>query len=157
MRKNKNIYQIDQSGKVEQTHRPTVVAYSNGKRKAITLPSKEKKSLQNLYRDINKTRLFSIQVFSILVFLLIRDDIKNIGTLIVDREYPGHEPLIKRYLIRLILSEFKRQPSMQISFQTIGKSSSAHEVAHKAFKKKTKSKKIKLGEVLKFVVILTQK
>lgn len=44
-------YQIDQSGKIEQTERHTVVACINGKKASVLLNRKEKRVLQKMFID----------------------------------------------------------------------------------------------------------
>jgi len=44
--------EIDQSRKVEDTNRLTIVAYSNGKAKSLMITARDKKSLQSLFRRI---------------------------------------------------------------------------------------------------------
>ena len=60
--------EIDQSGKVEDTAKPTVIAYANGNSRAILIPASNKRQLQELYRRVGKPRLFIPQVFALGVF-----------------------------------------------------------------------------------------
>ena len=83
-------YQIDQSGKIEQTNKPTIVACVNGTKDAVVLSSTEKKKLLIAYRSAGTPRLFAIQTFSILIFLVIKPHLKEIFNLEIDKEYPGY-------------------------------------------------------------------
>src|SRR3989344_1701383 len=142
-------YQIDQSGKIEQTNKITVIAFSNHKSGSISLASKDKKILQEIYRNANKPKMFAIQVFATLVFLLIRKYKLDSQTITIDKEYPGYENLIKSYIFQLIRkSIITNSNNLVISFQTIGKSSGAHEVANKCFKKGKTDFKTDYKEVL---------
>lgn len=63
-------YQIDQSGKIEQTSKVTVIALSNSKQASIILKAKDKRDLQGIFRQAGKPKVFTIQVFSALTYLL---------------------------------------------------------------------------------------
>ena len=129
------IYQIDQSGKVEQTNKVTVVAFSNGKNGSIKLRAKDKRYLQDIYRNAKKPKAYMIQVFSALLYLLLERSKLEKTMIVVDKEYPGHEDIIRSYLIQLA---HKRRKIIlypeEIRFSLVGKTSNAHAVASKAFK-----------------------
>lgn len=132
---NKNtIYKIDQSGKIEYTSHDTVVAFSNGKKKAILLRAGDKRVLQKRFRDAGKSRIFPFRIFSLLIFLLLKNELFQ--ELIIDTEYPGRGDLIKNYL----LHDFKMigreiDPSL-IRFHQIGKNCEAHWHGYFCFKGK---------------------
>ncbi|HEX9722115.1 MAG TPA: hypothetical protein VGA53_02520 [Candidatus Paceibacterota bacterium] len=63
--------EIDQSGKIENTSKDTIIAFSNGIRKAIRISSVDKREIQAIFRRTGKPRIFVYKFFSILVFLLI--------------------------------------------------------------------------------------
>jgi hypothetical protein len=133
-------YQIDQSGKVEYTSHDTVVAFSNGQKAAILLKAKEKRILQQIFREAGKAHIFPYRVFAILIFLLLKR--RKFQELIIDTEYPGKSDLIKNYL----LSDFRKagikiSPS-DIHFQQIGKKCEAHWHGYYVFTKKRKAEKI---------------
>lgn len=122
--------EIDQSGKVENTSRNTVIAFSNSKFKSILIGAKNKKEIQKFFRRIGKPRIFIYKTFAILIFLLIKNNLKEINEIIVDEEYPGKSPLIKNFLfqeIKKVNSSFSKQ---NIAFHCIGKKSRAHFLAY---------------------------
>lgn len=57
-------YQIDQSGKIEQTNKDTVLAAANEENKAVILPVKEKRRLQEWFRQIGLPEVFIDAVFT---------------------------------------------------------------------------------------------
>jgi len=59
-------YQIDQSGKIEQTNKVTIVAFSNDKSGSVMLSASDKRALQEIYRKAGKPRVFPTQVFAAL-------------------------------------------------------------------------------------------
>jgi hypothetical protein len=135
-------YQIDQSGKVEQTNKDTVVAYSNSKIGAVILTKKEKRHLQELFRRTGMPALFVDTTFAILIYLLI----KNIPNRkwIVDIEYPGHTKIVEGMYDSL------SKKTVDFHWKLIGKSSPAHDVAYKVYVGKLKiGKRITAEEIWK--------
>jgi predicted transcriptional regulator with HTH domain len=75
--------------------------------------------------------------FSVLIYLLIQSELRHLDTLCLDREYKGHESLIKKYLIEVIRrSGHKNIPV--IYFSEIGKKSPAHKLAINTYRKQQK-------------------
>lgn len=129
--------QIDQSGKIEQTNKNTVVALSNSVQTSIILKAKDKRNLQDIYRAARKPRMFSIQVFAALTYLLLEKAKIRSGMVYIDKEYPGHEAVIKSYIIQLIRKRRKiKLASEDIRFMLVGKTSNAHLLGHKHFKQR---------------------
>ena len=129
-------YQIDQSGKIEQTGKHTVIALSNNIQATVILKSKDKKALQEIYRKAGKPRAFVIQVFAALTYLLIEKAKIKEGLIYIDKEYPGHEDIIKSYIIQLINK--RKIPTLypgNIRFMLVGKRSPAHLLGYEAYKK----------------------
>lgn len=125
--------EIDQSGKVEDTHRLTIVAYSNGKTKILMVSAVEKQKLVTAMRKLDyPKKTFIFKIFAGLIFLLIRNT-KNITELFIDREYPGYEGTVKNILLNLLgKSGTKNLPA--ISFIEVGKNSNAHKIAVETFR-----------------------
>lgn len=76
-------YQIDQSGKIEQTNKRTVIALSNFVQATIMLKAKDKRDLQEIYRLAGKPKVFSTQVFAALTYLLIEKTEINSGIIYI--------------------------------------------------------------------------
>ncbi|MDO8524385.1 MAG: hypothetical protein Q7R99_02015 [bacterium] len=127
---------IDQSGKIESTNQPTVVAFSNGERGAVLVAAKDKREIQEYCRIFNRGRIFIYKTFACLIFILIRDKLKQIDQIIIDQEYKGHEAEIKHYLLQIIRKNHKNFPKDNIVFKQIGKKSNAHLLAYKVHKGK---------------------
>ena len=116
-------YQIDQSGKVEDTHRLTVVAYANGRIKSVKIGSVEKRKLLAAMRTLDHPkRNYVYKIFAALIYLLLADE--KIDSVVIDREYTGHEITIKGFLVYLLNKNGRSVPS--IVFDCVGKSSPAH-------------------------------
>lgn len=147
---NNTIYKVDQSGKIEYTTHDTVIAIANGKSFSILMKASEKRLLHAMFRNaFNKNRQYLYEVFSALVYLLLIN-IKSHSQVIIDKEYPGKESLIKLHILEYdktgkILPE-------NIGFGLVGKKSSAHHLAYNTFKKiKKPSKIVKAQELMKVI------
>lgn len=146
-------YQIDQSGKIEQTNKVTVIAFSNGKHGSVKIAARDKRYLQDIYRRAGKSKSFTIQVFSALLYLLFEKFKLERIVVVVDREYPGHEPIIKSYLIQLADKRGKIKLSTDnIRFGLVGKGSSSHGVASKAFKANRADFSVSKEEILSLIL-----
>lgn len=127
------VCEIDQSGKVEDTQKLTVVCFANGKVKTLLISAKEKRKAVNIIRDLDKPkRTFVFRIFSGLLFLLIKDE--NIEAVVIDEEYPEHEATIK-FILLTLFEKFRKTPPT-ISFRRIGKKSQAHIAALSVFQGK---------------------
>ncbi len=130
---------IDQSGKVEGSSN-TVVAFANGKKAALLIKAKDKRAIQKLFRAKGKGRVFVFRLFSLLVYLLIKD--VNFTEVIIDIEYLGKSALIKGYLLEFFRKNGKNVMSSQILFHKIGKKCEAHWHSYYVFTGKRKPEKI---------------
>ena len=128
--------EIDQSGKIENTNHLTVIAFSNKINKSILITAKDKKSLQSVFRRINQPRIFISKVFAAAIFLLLKNDFKNLDIVIIDTEYPGHENTIRKYLNDFFNQGNYRFEKLDIHFKNIGKRSKAHDIAWKSYRRK---------------------
>lgn len=128
-------YQIDQSGKIEDTKRLTIVAFANGKTRTLKISGREKQRLIKTMRALDyPKKTFIFKAFAGLVFLLLKG--QRVEAVIIDKEYPGHEGTIKGILIQLFDKAKKKPP--EIEFAKIGKESPAHKVAIETFRGKRK-------------------
>lgn len=141
------IYQIDQSGKVEDTKKLTIVAFANGRIKSLKISAREKRKLVKAMRILDfPKKTFIYKIFAGLVFLLLKGE--KIEEAVIDKEYPGHEATIKNIIVQLF-RKTKRKPP-EISFATISKQSNAHKAALEVFRGKRKADiAVQSKEVLK--------
>ena len=69
-------YEIDQSGKVEDTNKLTFVAYANGKIKSIKIGGAEKQKLLLVMRALDYSkRNYLYRIFAALVYFLLAEEI----------------------------------------------------------------------------------
>jgi len=144
---------IDQSGKVEKTSKSTVVAFSNGKQKAIFISSIEKRKIQKIFRDAHKPDMFTYKTFAVLIYLLIKNHLKQIDAIVIDQEYHGKEPLIKKYVVELIRKGGDTFDTQDIHFSEISKHNNAHKKAISVFRKNMKPEMIvKYSDLLEWIL-----
>jgi hypothetical protein len=147
--------EIDQSGKIEDTSKPTVIAFANEISRAILIPAKVKRQIQEVFRRQGKPRLFVYRTFAAGIFLLIKDYLPKIKiqNIIVDTEYTGHEKQTKEIIIELIRRYNLPEPN--IYFQRIGDEPKVHYAAYDVFSKKEKADKVASFEEI--VALATKK
>ena len=140
-------YQIDQSGKIEDTNKLTIVAFANGKTRTLKISGVEKQKLIRSIRVLDyPKKTFIYKIFSGLIFLLLND--QKVEEVIIDREYPGHEATVKVILTQLFTKFGKKKP--EIEFTEITKKSLAHKIALETFRGKRKPDLVvKAEEVLR--------
>lgn len=125
--------EIDQSGKIEDTNRLTVVAFANGKIKSLKISAVEKQKLVKTMRILDyPKRTFVFKIFAGLIFLLIKDE--KTEELFIDQEYPGQEATIKNLLLHFFRKEGRNMPF--INFINIGRGSRAHIAAWEVYRGK---------------------
>ena len=142
--------EIDQSGKIENTSKPTVIAFSGNKNKSLIIFAGEKQKLQNHFRKIGKPSSFVYMTFAVLICLLIKGE-RLIDEIVIDREYPGQEVLIKSYLLQFLRKSGKSFDKRKIYFQEIGRKSPAHNYAVRSYRLKKADVKVKSTEILEFL------
>jgi|SRR3990167_130932 len=131
------IPKIDQSGKIEQTNKDTILCISNDGWDAVTIKANIKRQTQEIFRRHGQTRNFVLFTFSAGLAILIKRNLKNTH-IIIDREYYGKEPVIKEIVLE-ILQRSKKIP--EIRFEFIGKKPLAHHRAYAIGLGKLKTKK----------------
>jgi len=148
---------VDQSGKVEDTSKNTVLAFSNKINGSILIKAVEKRKLLRMFREQNRPKIFTFQLFSILIYeLLVKYKIKN-HIVCIDIEYPGQNDLIKSYVIQLV-NKFKgiEITNHDIHFVLVGKQSNVHKIAITSLRKSKAEYSILSKDIVKKIVFLSQ-
>ncbi|MBI3559973.1 hypothetical protein HY087_02510 [Candidatus Gottesmanbacteria bacterium] len=133
---------IDQSGKVEQTSKDTVVALSNESERSILIKASEKRLVEEVFRKAGKPEVFVYRTFTVLMYLLVRDELEHISELLIDREYVGKESTIKHYLLEVVRRTGKVLEKDCIGFTQVGKQSTCHKVAIETLRGRRKPDKV---------------
>ena len=145
-------YEVDQSGKLENTSVPTVVAFSNGSRNYLYLKPVAKRKIQQYFTAIKKLKSYIYKTFACLIYLLIKR-YKLEGMLVIDIEYPGNMNLIKSHVYRIFKKYEFKESKVDFRFELVGKKSRAHEKALTAFRSRKYSQTsiVTPSEVLKIL------
>lgn len=144
--------EIDQSGRIEYTRKPTVLAFSNSRTRSIIISASEKQFLQRVFRRANKSRIMMAKTFAVLMYLLVKDSLGQIREIIVDQEYEGHDKQLTQLFCDVVQ---KSDPLIKIPlvhFRNIGKKSNVHRIAIDAYRKKKADKKVFASDVLKLIL-----
>lgn len=132
-------YQIDQSGKIEDTAKNTILAFSNDEQYALFIPKKLKRKIQEVFRLHGFTKVFIYFLFAAGVSVLL-EKLKDKHVIIIDTEYPGKERIIRSFLITFL--EKLRRPMHTIRFARIGNRPRAHYAAKDVFDKRKKPNRV---------------
>lgn len=137
-------FQIDQSGKIEQTSKDTVLCLSNGSWDTVLIKAKTKRQLQEIFRQNGQPRNYVLFTFSAALSILIERNL-NVGKIVIDKEYFGKEPIIKK-LLEEISEEIKEKVTLE--FGLVGKSSRADFRAGEVLAKKKKARLVLTARML---------
>ena len=119
--------EIDQSGKIEQLNKNSVIAFSNKTQYSVLIPKEVKQEAFKLYKG--KIKDLRYRLFCIGVYYCLKDYIKEKEFVTICCEYQGKENLIKSFLLNYLRKEYPTIDSKIIHFGRIGKESNAHAVA----------------------------
>lgn len=144
--------EIDQSGRIEYTSKPTVLAFSNSKSHSLILSASNKQYLQRFFRKAGKSKFLMIKTFTIMIYLLVKNELKLIDEIIIDREYAGYDRLIKDYLFELCEKNSISIERSSVHIRSIGKKSRAHDLAINAYRKKRADRTIVADDILKLLL-----
>ncbi len=141
------IVEIDQSGRLEHLDTDTVIAYSNGKSRAVLIKVTEKRKIIQILKKsvVSRDQLMPL-LFAVTIYALVKD-LPTSVVLEIDEEYTGKEKIISSSLTRLLGSRWNGQ----IRFRRIGKQSPAHKLAwgvHESQVKKRKIQKLDHKQIL---------
>jgi len=123
--------EIDQSWKIENTNKHSVLAFSDGFASSVLISAEDKRFLQKFFRT-----------FAVLAYYLVKDHLDKIDAVIFDREYPEKEALIKDLFLQLVRKHRPNFDKNCIWFEEVGKKSNAHWEAYWVFKGAKKPNKI---------------
>jgi len=145
--------EIDQSGKIENTSKNTIVAFSNNIFGSIFISAHDKREIQKIFRGAGRSKIFVYKLFAILIFIILEKHFRNISQIIIDDEYPGKGYLIKNFLFQEISKINPNFPVHNIAIKRIGKKSRAHYVAYGAATgRKLPDRRVNIKEILRFIV-----
>lgn len=143
-------YEIDQSIKIEQTQKDTVIGISNHNSYTVLISRAIKRKLQKEFRRQNKPRLFVYRTFiASVVLLLQRAKINKRVSIGIDVEYKGQDKILTSMFYEMWEKSSTDGPSPEIKFAHIGKRSPAHKISYLTSKGKIKPNTILTYEKIK--------
>lgn len=129
--------EVDCVGRLDDLTCDTVLSISAGLSFSIVLPAKEK---QNALLSIQKgepgwgiTRC-RVYLYTLLLFMLIKDYIRKIDIIVIDPEYIGYESQIKDTLLQLLRRLDRNVNKEKIKFERIDRKSTARIIAARVYK-----------------------
>lgn len=135
------IVEINQSNKVEQTNKDTIIGLANEKIFTILIKRKVKRKLQGEFRKEGKPRLFVYRTFIAGVVLALKyAQLRKASKIVIDEEYYGKDKLLKSMFFEMGSRFFKEIP--EVSFEKIGRKSKVHEICYFTMKGKYNPDKV---------------
>jgi hypothetical protein len=129
--------EVDMSGRIEETNRPTALALANDLSDSILISARDKRIVIEALKKMKPERerkQIHILIFSTLLYLLLRDQLAKEGVVLIDSEYPGYEAVIKNRVMSLCHNEGIHVDKDRISFGQVGKKSAAHMLAYSIYR-----------------------
>jgi hypothetical protein len=144
--------EINQSNKIEQTNKDTIIGVADDKTFTILIGAKIKRKLQEEFRKQGKPRLFVYRTFIGSVVLALKyAQFKSLSKVVIDEEYYGKDKMLKSMFLEMWGRFFTKIP--EISFEKIGRKSKVHNVCYLTMKGKYKLDKIIKFEEIKRLVL----
>lgn len=128
---------INQSNKIEQTSKDTIVGLANEASFTALIKSRTKRKLQEEFRRQGRPRLFVYRTFIASVVLLLKyAQLGRVSEVIIDQEYFGKDKMLKSMFLEMWSRFFTEIP--EISFERVGKKSKVHSICYFTMKGKYK-------------------
>jgi len=122
--------EVDQSIKMDDLARDTVLAIANGISYAIVIPANVKRAVMQRLRAKGKSHAaVAIYAFAIGLYFLLRNVIRQVDQITIDVEYTGREAEIKNTLVAYLRRDVPHFDPTRILFRHVGKRSPAHHLA----------------------------
>ncbi len=128
--------EVDSSGIWGDLSKPTVFAFSNTISHILWLdPAVKKACIEEIRRRKGRTDINDyLRLYSISIFLLLRDHLPQLSEIVLDLEYPKKMGMVRSTLIELIRAIDPLLARIPIRIQRIGKTSRAHAKAHATYR-----------------------
>jgi hypothetical protein len=139
------VAEIDQSGRIDQTDRDTVLAVANGIQYSVLFPKAEKVACLQMLRQRWSGRTpasLYVLLFATLLYFLIREHITKLDYVTIDVELETHESRIKEHLLNLFRRRGVTVDPGKIGFGHVGKKSPAHQLAWRVYNRKAEPSRV---------------
>jgi hypothetical protein len=145
--------EVDQSIRIDNTQKDTVLAFSNEISGAVRIPARVKRTCLKILRGRGTTKIYP-RIFAVALLILLKENINKINEIVIDTEFsdPKNQRFIKAMLLKNLRKRGSKISPDNIAFRRIGKKSRAHEKAYKVHKGKIKAEhKIGISEILNLI------
>jgi hypothetical protein len=140
---------VDMSGRIEETNKPTALGLANGISVSVAMTAAQKRraiaALKKL-RPEQDVNLLHLLVFTGLLYYLLRPVMEQLTLVTIDLEYPGHDAVIKNRVITLLRNAGISVEKDQLTIGQVGKKSPAHELAYAVYAKKQAADQVVTAE-----------
>lgn len=130
--------EVDTVGRIDDASADTVMCVSAGLSYSVLLPAQEKARALAFIADLKPqwgTIRPRVLLYSLLLYLLLKDQIGKLDVVAIDPEYEGYEPEIKGLLLRLLRSDGRAIHRSQVIFERIDRQSPARTMASRVYKR----------------------
>lgn len=125
---------VDLSAKLEQWTKDSIIVLSNGEFTALRISSERKQQARRVLVERYGRRTVRYRLLAILIYLVVQDDLGQIDTLYIDRDYEGAnaEAAIKNVLLHLFRRNGHEQQAAFVRFANV-KGSTADTMARRIY------------------------
>lgn len=146
------ILKIDQAGKIEQTEKDTILAFSSEEiQYTIKIPKKIKQDIFSKCKKQHKKQIM-LKMFSWGLYLLLKNKINENTLIFIDEEYPQKDRYIKN-----MLAGYLKINADRIRFDKLGKEDISHKLANNTFSGKLKPNEVITKDQLNISLLYTKK
>jgi len=147
--------EVDQSIRIDNTQKDTIIAFSNEISAAVRIPAPVKRKCLKILRSrgAGKRNIY-LKLFSAALSILLRPYARQVNTITIDTEFSDKQS--QQFIKTILLKNLRRSGSKlsvdDITFSSIGKKSRAHLKAYGVHKRKTDADyTAKMGKILELV------
>ena len=125
---------VDLSAKVEHWTKDSAVAISNDHCRVLFVPGKTKQRARALIRSLHGGKSDQYRLLAALVYLVVRDDLHQLTSIVIDKDYAGEraEATIKNLLLALLRRDKPEVTAGHIRFEGL-KGSRADRLAKQVY------------------------
>lgn len=143
--------EVDSSGVWGDLAKPTVFAFSNSTHFSLWIaPSVKKTCIEAVRKRKGRTDVNDyLRLYSISIFLLLRDHLRQISEIVLDLEYPKKMGIVRSMLVGFIRKTDPQLARTPIRVRRIGKTSRAHYKANAVYRgEQSPERRIQAEEIL---------
>ena len=145
--------EVDQSIRIDNTQKDTILAFSNEIFRAVRISASVKRRCLKILRDKGTTKIYP-RIFAAALFILLKEHTDGIRGIVIDTEFS--DQINQRFIKITLLKNLRKRGSKlsidDIAFRKIGKKSRAHEKAYSVHRGKINADhRVGIKELLELV------